>query len=331
MKDSHTDRNKKIIPFPNLAELLQKKGMEAMEEKNFKQASTYFAEAYDLKPDNEDINIGLALSLVEIGDYQEAKTLVKEMMGKGIGDYFHVINIYLMILLQLNEHKEIVTVVEALLEENQVPANRVESLQHLLNMSKRIVDQGDEESNNYQSGFNPISNDELNEVLDSGSIEEQLFILSSLTKQNIRPWVERLSHYLIEDKHPFLKTIVLNLLSEQDVDTTVTVEKLGQTISVSVNELPKVEESPFILEVEKELSRLLEDNNPIMFEQALEMAKRHNILLYPLVISNPADWANAYHYIILEAYHMDEEDPEEHIRPIMQQIRELEGISFPVI
>ena len=84
----------KIIPFPHLSELLMKKGMEAMEGKNYKEAYRYFDQGIQMEPNHEDINLGLALSLVELGRYQEAKEIVKRMMDQGIGDYFHVINIY---------------------------------------------------------------------------------------------------------------------------------------------------------------------------------------------------------------------------------------------
>ncbi len=337
MKNTKSERkDEKVIPFPNLAQLLLKKGMKAMEEKKFKNARELFGQAYELEPEDEDINIGLALSLVELGNYQDAKAIVNKMMGNGIGEYFHVINIYLMILLQLNEHREIISVVEALLEENQVPAERVESLEHLLAMSKRIVEQGSEveysdDYTEFKSESPQIQEEEIQDILESGTMQEQFFMLSTLAGQNIRPWVELLRQYLIEERHPFLKTFTLSILKEQEVDKRVEVDKFGQTITVNIIELPNVEETNFLSNIHNTLRDKLENTNPIMFEQALEMVKRHNMLLYPMNISNLEGWAEGYYRIVSEAYGIDLNEPDAAINIIIEEIKNLEGMTFPVI
>ena len=321
----------KIIPFPHLSELLMKKGMEAMEDKNYKDAYRYFDQGIQIEPEHEDINIGLALSLVELGRYQEAKEIVKRMMDQGIGEYFHVINIYLMILLQLNEHEEIIAVIEALFDEDQVPPERVESLENLLAMSKRIAGQQEDSSQPSPTEGLPIDEEEVLRILESGTIEEQLYILSSLSNQNIRPWADSLSQYLIEEKHPFLKTLALSLLREQEVNRTIEMDKFGQRWTVNIEDLPKVEETRFLTELQKELSEKLEHNDPIMYDQALEMVKRHNILLYPLNIDHLSIWGEAYERLVKEAYGLVWDEPDEEIAGILEEIRSLEGITFPVI
>lgn len=321
----------KIIPFPHLSELLMKKGMEAMEDKNYKDAYRYFDQGIQIEPEHEDINIGLALSLVELGRYQEAKEIVKRMMDQGIGEYFHVINIYLMILLQLNEHEEIIAVIEALFDEDQVPPERIESLENLLAMSKRIAGQQEDSSQPSPPEGLPIDEEEVLRILESGTIEEQLYILSSLSNQNIRPWADSLSQYLIEEKHPFLKTLALSLLREQEVNRTIEMDKFGQRWTVNIEDLPKVEETRFLTELQKELSEKLEHNDPIMYDQALEMVKRHNILLYPLNIDDLSIWGEAYERLVKEAYGLVWDEPDEEIAGILEEIRSLEGITFPVI
>lgn len=325
------NNEQKIIPFPHLSELLMKKGMEAMEEKNYKEAYRYFDQGIQIEPEHEDINIGLALSLVELGRYQEAKVIVKRMMDQGIGHYFHVINIYLMILLQLNEHAEIIMVIEALFEEDQVPADRVESLENLLEMSKRIVGQQGDSSQPLQPEGPLIDEEEALQILDHGTIEEQLYILSSLSNQNVRPWADALCQYLIEEKHPFLKTLVLSLLREQEINRTVELDKFGQKWTVRIEDLPKVEETKFLIELQKDLSEKLEHNDPIMYDQAMEMVKRHNILLYPLNVDHLSIWGAAYERLIKEAYGLVWDEPDEQITGVLEEIRSLESITFPVI
>src|SRR4051812_12493282 len=99
----------KVVAFPNLGERLIVKGMDELGSRNFRKAATLFSQAREFDPDNDEVCMGLVVSLVELEYYEEAKALCQEMLNKGIGDYFQLINIYLMVLLQLGEHQEMVT------------------------------------------------------------------------------------------------------------------------------------------------------------------------------------------------------------------------------
>lgn len=68
-----------------------------------------------------------------------------EMLNKGIGDYFQLINIYLMVLLQLGEHQEMVTTIELLFEESQIPFDKEEHFEKMLQFSKRALEDKKEE------------------------------------------------------------------------------------------------------------------------------------------------------------------------------------------
>ena len=140
-----------------------------------------------------------------------------------------------------------------------------------------------------------------------------------------------LCQYLIEEKHPFLKTFALSILKEQEVDRRVEVDKFGQTLTVNVMDIPSVEDTRFLSDIHKNLRDKLEHLNPIMLEQAMEMVKRHNILLYPLNISNPDIWSEAYYRLISEAYGIDLKDADESVNSIIEEIRNLERMTFPVI
>ena len=68
-----------------------------------------------------------------------------EMLNKDIGDYFQLINIYLMVLLQLSEHQEMVTTIELLFEESQIPFDKEEHFEKMLQFSKRALEDKKEE------------------------------------------------------------------------------------------------------------------------------------------------------------------------------------------
>ena len=73
--------------------------------------------------------------------YEEARELCDELLRKGIGDYFQIISIYLMVLLQLSEHKEMIETIELLFQENQIPFDKIEHFEKMLNFSKKVLEE----------------------------------------------------------------------------------------------------------------------------------------------------------------------------------------------
>lgn len=74
--------NGKIIPFPRLKERLIEEGMNALHNKQFEQALDLFLEARSWNSNHPDIEIGIALCLMELGEYQEAKQICKKCFTK---------------------------------------------------------------------------------------------------------------------------------------------------------------------------------------------------------------------------------------------------------
>ena len=91
--------------------------------------------------ENYEVNMGLLVSLVELQQYEEARELCHELLRKGIGDYFQIINIYLMVLLQLSEHQEMVETIELLFQENQIPFDKIEHFEKMLHFSKKVLEE----------------------------------------------------------------------------------------------------------------------------------------------------------------------------------------------
>lgn len=295
--------NDKVVLFPDLEKRLLEKGLESMQQKKFREAVHFLEEAMVLEPENSEIHIGLVLAYFESGLLPKAKELAHQMLQKGMGDYNQVIDLYLMILVQLHQYDEIVTTIEGLLEEREVPKDKFEHFTRMLQFSRRMAESVPEKEIK-QAVPTPLMKKEL-KLFSCQDQEEQMLLVAQLSERNIQPYIKEIKSYLCsKEGQLFLKTLLLNLLSEQEYDKVVTVEKLDREISVNPAELLKDD----IQLQQKKLLQLISDNleheNPILFENIKSLIERHFFLIYPFQLEPYRDavWAAAYHSLATE-YH----------------------------
>ncbi|MDW7613554.1 tetratricopeptide repeat protein [Peribacillus simplex] len=331
----------KIIAFPNLGERLIAKGLDELGNRNFKAAAQLFSQAREYEPENDEVCMGLVVSLVELEYYEESKELCIEMLNKGIGDYFQLINIYLMVLLQLGEHQEMVTTIELLFEESQIPFDKEEHFEKMLQFSKRALeDKKEEKERQNQQLAEELQENDLFE----GKMDNEMFmVISKLTNINIRPFIPEIAQFLQNDEgHPFFKTMLLNILIDQEYNEEVTLRKFNQTKSVIPREMKSVKETDFYKKVTGMTEEEISQENPSLFEMVHSLIDRHSFILYPFEPGPDrfAAWAAAYHalaeeYMTGEVFGSDLADlylaDEETVADILSYLKEIEEISYPII
>jgi tetratricopeptide (TPR) repeat protein len=339
-KRERVKRKENIIFLPGLEKRLTDKGLEYLHHKKFTEAIDLLEEARSLSPDDHDVLIGLVLAYFEASSYKKAKDLANEMLLKGIGDYFQLVELYISILIQLHEYEEIVTTVEALLEEKEIPPEKYNHFTTILQFSRRMAEQDPpieydlelEEENS--SGFNLLSLHSLN---------EQMLAVSSLADKNIRPYIPEIADYLVaETGHPFLKTMLLSLLKEQEYEKEMTVKKFDQEIRILPTVLPEIRVHPRMTEVKALLKSRIEQRNPALFENINAMVERIFFISYPLELDpeNTEAWAAAFEYLGLDYMGLDPkissvlreyQTTKEEMELAITKVKELEEISYPNI
>ncbi|MEH7354293.1 tetratricopeptide repeat protein [Neobacillus drentensis] len=335
-KREQVKRKDNVVYFPGLEKRLTDKGLESLEQKKFKDAITFLEEARDLDQDNDDILIGLVLAYFEAGSFKKAKVLAKEMLLKGIGDYFQMVDLYLTVLIQLHEYQEIVSTIEVLLEEKEIPTEKHDHFLTILQFSRRMAEnrQSEEEIEPEVQNLNLLSKNNLN---------EQMLVVAGLAEKNIRPYLDEIADYLkAETGHPFLKTMLLTLLKEQEINKELVVRKFFKENTFIPTELPEVRVQPQMMAVKDLLEDRLESNNPGLFENTIGMVERTFFISYPFDLEpeNPWAWAAAFHLLAQEYLGIDHEISKiaseygagiVEIEQAMAQIKEIEKISYPNI
>jgi tetratricopeptide (TPR) repeat protein len=339
-KRERAKRKDNIIFLPGLEKRLTDKGLESLHNKRYQEAITLLEEARVHDPENSDILIGLVLAYFEAGAYSKAKDLANEMLLKGIGDYFHMVDLYLTILIQLHEYQEIVSTIEALFDEKEIPPDRHDHFLTILQFSKRMADNSQQEP--MEEAIEETKPKKLN-LVSLKSLNEQMTVISSLADKNIRPFMDEIKEYLnSESGHPFIKTMLMSLLKEQEYDKNVVVKKFSEDLNVVPTELPDIQTQPRMKEIEDILEAKLENSDPVLFENMKGMVERIFFISYPFEFKPDAAraWAAAFHLLVLNYLGGDSnvddisdeyEISSEKIEQALAKITELEEISYPNI
>lgn len=283
-------RTDNIIPFPGLPDRLLKMGIEHLEAGRYKEAVHLLSQAKELDEDDPGIGTALLVGLYESGEYADSKVLAEELLQKGIGSYYEVMDMYVMVLIQMNAHDEVVATLQALFEERQVPPDKEEHYLTLLKFSEKVLESGQPEAAEEIPYIQLFSGGDRS--IYAGRIAE-------LQNRNIKPYLDQLLAYLENGEDPFIQTMVLHLLKEHGFSQAVPVKKLGFEGMFSPELLPEPFEMELFSRVILQLEHHVEQDNPTLYEQIKTIAERHFFTLFPFEPFSdvPETWAAAYQAI----------------------------------
>ena len=324
-----------VIQFPNLERRLTEKGLELLQQKKFEEAISLLEQASVLDPYNSDSQMGLVLAYFDAGLVDKAKQLVGKMLFEGIGDYFEIMNLYLMLLVQVHKYDEVVSVIEELLVSEHIPKELFENFNRLLKFSRRMLDHPIETEDDPYEAVYP----ELN-LFQYRDPESQMRMAAELNDRNIRPYLKELTDYLqSSDGGAFFKSLILNILREHVYDQPVLIQKFGRKIKVIPKTLVSLNDHSQLKEITEVIGQRLENEDPVLYDHIKKLVERQFFLLYPFNLEpdNVTIWAAAYHSLgneyygnsgmndeLMDSYHVSSVDMEK----ANSFIRMIEEISY---
>ena len=299
-----------VIQFPNLERRLVEKGLEQLHQKKFHEAIPLLEQAILLDPFNSDSQMGLVLAYFDAGMVDKAKQLVGKMLFEGIGDYFEVMNLYLMLLVQVHKYDEVVSVLEELFVSEKIPKEQFENFNRLLHFSRRMLDTPIQQENENERYNEPHKELNLAQYQDSGA---QIGLAAELKERNIQPYLMELIDYLqSNDGGAFFKSLILNILRDHLYDQPVLIQKFGRKITVIPKTLTSLNDNPQLKDITKAIGQRLENEDPILYDHIKKLVERQFFLLYPFKLEpdDVAIWAAAYHSLGNEYYGNRDTDDE---------------------
>lgn len=266
--------------FPSTIEQLLSQAHTYAEQYQYNLANEKFEEALQYTSGDEMTLSVYAYSLYEARDFEKAKDICERLLEIGPSMYFEAMELYLTVCMQLRQFKQVEKIIESLLEEDVIPNEQLEKFQRLKSLNADIAESKrlQEEREIVQAS---ISNDLSIVQFIAKTPEEQLLFVHELTAVNIRPIALQLKEIIEhEETHPFIKSLVLILLVEQEVSIEVEIKKFNRVQKVNPVELELPINMPRFQAVTALVVERLEQE-PSMLELIKSIIVKHAIVTYP--------------------------------------------------
>ena len=150
----------------------------------------------------------------------------------------------------------------------------------------------------------------LSRIVEKKDCNEDLLYmaLDQLQQLNVRMIIPTIKTYLMDpNKHFFAKTLLMEIMIDQQVDEEMEVEKFGQIYSFNPSYMPMVLDQLAYTGILKYLENALESDNPSLFEQCQEYLEYLLYSFYPQEIDEMDYnvWAASIHYYVATLLSID--------------------------
>ena len=312
-------KRENIIVFPGTYEKLVQQGIGFVENEEYEQAVEVFDQAIDLEPESLEFLTPYAIALYEVKDFKRAKEITTNLLHSGPEDYVGTMELYLTILIQLEEYDDVAMKIDVLLDEGFVPQEMVNKFTYLRELNSRLaIRYGMEESAIPEVPFT------LDAFIEMDVLTQQQ-VLASLDGTDLRTMSDMLED-IAEGVHfsPLVVTFALTLLQQSDYAKELTIRKFGLEKVVVPADMTLPGRDQATQQVLKALEELL-IQDPSRFELAQGLVEKFAITAFPF------DWgsytveevADAY-ILYIECLFSGEEFPE---TPLNMFIRQLDNES----
>lgn len=268
-----------IVLFPGTIEILISQAHKCVEIGKFQEANRYFEEALQYFEGDELTLSVYSYSLYETKQYEKAKEVCEKLLKFGPSMYFEVMELYLTICMQLKQFQQVEKIITALLDEEKIPKDQIEKFKKLKELNANIAETKQIQDYNSNEAL-PFEKFELDAFL-SLDKEQQVKEIHMLASSNIRPILAQLKK-IVEHKdcHPFIISMILILLVEQEVDINLKLKKFNRSKIINPSCLTVPTKMPQFLAVSKIIESKLE-HNPTFLEMVESIVIRHAIVTYP--------------------------------------------------
>ena len=286
-----------VIVFPGMVDRLIAEGLKHAEEFQYDLAVNSIRQALTYREADEQTLGVYAYSLYEIREFKEAKIVCEELLKLGPTYYFETIELYVTILMELREFEEMESMLKVLIEEEEIPKDKYEKFEQLLELGSRLSKQKDDQA--------------LPDIPHHDQIDETLFEINTFMQfsedkqQQLLVELEGANLSQIEDElvtivenpliSPITKSFALLLMVHEGIDRTMTIEKFGRTAKINPIGFPDPAET---LVVQRVLNLVRDElnQNPSKLDMVEDIILRHSFATYPF------DWLDFEAIDVAEAY-----------------------------
>ncbi|MGG0656739.1 hypothetical protein [Rummeliibacillus pycnus] len=294
-KRDKLQKHQNVIVFPGTIERLIAEGQRYAENYQYDKAVVSLREALQYTEGDESLLSIYAFSLYETRNFQEAKLICEKLLAIGPQLYIETMELYLTVLMELKEFKQVEVLIESLLEEDVIPPESQDKFIRIKNLNAMIADTQDEEPSDIVEIEKACEQFEADPFFSQTTLQ-QMQQLQAFREVNIRP-LKELVAAIIEDPraHPMIQSFALYLLVQQEVDLEVKVKKFDELRIVNPSQLQFPDEMPVAKQVLKLVGSALE-KEPSSLEMVQYLIARHIFVTYPF------EWFDYHSEEIVDGY-----------------------------
>ncbi|MCR6521321.1 CDC27 family protein [Lysinibacillus capsici] len=274
----HVIKHDNVVVFPGAVQTLIREGHMFAENFQYEKAVASFEKAFVYEAGDEFALSAYAFALYELKDYSKTKDVCEQLFSMGTSFYVEIMELYITVCMQLKEYHQVESLISTLLEENVLPQDQIEKFERLKNLNSEVSKNLEKKENAQRL----IEEQEYDlEKFRALSPNEQSIRLHRLMDTNVRQLKEPLKEIIeCPTIHPFVQSLALILLVEQEVAINVTVAKFNQTKVVNPTELVLPNQLPQYGEIKNILEVKLEQD-PSTLEMVQYLMAKHAIVTYP--------------------------------------------------
>lgn len=272
-----TNEQNKVVIFPKMFERIVARGFEAIETGNFFEAIEFFQQALQFQKGDERILSAYAHSLYEVERYDEAKDVCEALLELPPRFYLEALELYLTVNIQLKDYQKVEKLLETLYDDPILSNQEKERLKAIEEINAEYMARDEYKKEAHVEPLNFI----LDEEFIHNSLQEQFIKVQQISEMNIRPYVQTIKWIIEHGKtNPFIKSLLLIVLVEQEVDMELEIEKFGLKKRVNPVALSLPTNLPMYQTALSTLVALYEDN-PTKLELLQHVLTKHAIVAYP--------------------------------------------------
>lgn len=262
-----------VILFPKWKSKLEAESLQALKEKRYEAALEKLNKLLSFQIQTHEIMIAKLICLIELDQYEKAKTLCQSLIENPDENYYHYLHIYLTVLFQTNEYTSLMDYLENEIALEEIPVELREQFNQLYDLSFQMKQDIDiEKGLSYEK--------DLQKAFEQDNYQAQWRLIDMMRQIKFKPseqWIQCLSK---EQIHPVIKTAILHWLQDSQVNEAVAIHKFGRKHDVIPIDIPGIE-SHTIMKQTLLIFNELEQNNPTLHHLIKSLLYQYIYVRYP--------------------------------------------------
>lgn len=271
-------RKGNVVVFPTTISRLLTEGMTLLKQERYEEARDGLYQVLTYEPEHPAALGAYSYCLYELGDYEEALEVCRELLSVGPIHYLETMELYISILMQVREFEEAETVIEALIEENVLPEERLEQFQLLRDLNERIASKSIEKIDPEQ-----FSTEKFLALKPYEQERKVMELPQSSFKALAAKMIALVEH---PDIDPLTKTYILFNLHQEKIHAKANIHKFHWSREFSIADLQDPKNSPRVRNIKEIFAEQLA-KDPTRLQMVNELFERHVYLFYPFLMD---DW-----------------------------------------